>query len=84
MNRRLTRRAMAKLLAAAPVLLAAEAAAEPVERRKPAGPAFTQKEKAAIAKGVTGLKKSLGDLHKMPIPIGTEPAFVFSPLVRKK
>jgi hypothetical protein len=84
MNRRLTRRAMAKLLVAAPVVLATEAAAEPVERRKPAGPAFTEKQKAAIAKGVGGLKKPLAALHKMAIPIGTEPAFVFSPLVRKK
>lgn len=84
MNRRLTRRAMAKLLAAAPVVLIAEAAAEPVERRKPAGPAFTEKQKAAIAKGISGLKKPLGVLHKMPIPIGTEPALVFSPLLRKK
>lgn len=84
MNRKLTRRAVAKFLAAAPLAFAAQARAVPAEPKKPAGPPLTEKQKKAIAKGSGDLKKALGALHKMPIPMGTEPAFVFSPLVRKK
>ena len=79
MNRRLTRRSLARLLAAAPVGLSLPAAA-----KRPAGPSWTEAQKKAIAKGAAELKKATGELHKMEIPIGTEPAFVFSPLVRKK
>ncbi len=84
MNRRLTRRAFAKLLAAAPLALAVSEAAVPAELKRPATPPLTEKQKRAIAKSSAGLKKALGALHKMPIPMGTEPAFVFSPIVRKK
>jgi hypothetical protein len=84
MNRRLTRREAAKLLAAAPIALAIPEAAFPAEPKRPATPPLTEKQKRAIAKGSADLKKALGALHKMPIPMGTEPAFVFSPIVRKK
>jgi len=80
MNRRLTRRSLAKLLAAAPVGLAL-----PVPARK-AEPArtYSEVEKKAIAKAAAATQKALAPLRKMAIPIGTEPAAVFSPLVAKK
>ena len=86
MNRKLTRRAIAKLLAAAPAALAAEARAQSAT----AGPrpstttAASDKRQKAVAKASADLKKGLAALHKTPIPIGTEPATVFSALTGKK
>ena len=84
MNRKLTRRAVAKLLAAAPIAWAIPEAALPAELKRPAGPPLTEKQRRAIAKASGELKKALAALHKMPIPMGTEPAFVFSSVARKK
>lgn len=84
MNRRLTRRALARLLASAPFAFAISEAALPAAAKKAAGPPLTEKQKHDIARASADLKKSLAGLHKMDIPMGTEPAFVFSPLIRTK
>jgi hypothetical protein len=78
MNRRLTRRSMGKLLAAVPAAFAAPLAALPAGEKKAAAPAFTETERKDIAKGQADLKKAMTALRKAPIPIGTEPAFVFT------
>jgi hypothetical protein len=83
-NRKITRRAIAKLLAAAPIAFAIPEAALPADRKKGGGPPLTEKQRKAIAKGSGELKKALAALHKMPIPMGTEPAFVFSAVPSKK
>jgi len=83
MNRRITRRSLGRLLAAAPAALAAPLAALPPAEKKAAAPVFTEKERKDIARGQSELKKAMAALHKAQIPIGTEPAFVFS-TARKK
>jgi hypothetical protein len=78
MNRRLTRRSMGRLIAALPAALAAPLAALPVPAKKAAAPAFTENERKDIAKGQADLKKAMAALRKASIPIGAEPAFVFT------
>jgi len=84
MKSTLTRRSLARLLAAVPAALAAPLAALPAAEKKAAAPAFTEKERKDIAKGQSDLKKAMAVLRKAPIPIGTEPAFTFSAVARKK
>lgn len=84
MNRTLTRRAVAKLLAAAPAALAAQARARAAEPSRPPAAAQAEKRKKAVAKGAADLRKGLAAIHKMAIPMGAEPATVFSPLPGKK
>jgi hypothetical protein len=78
MNRRMTRRSLGRLLAAAPL------AALPAVQKKAAAPAFTEKERRDTAKGQADLRKAMGALRKAQIPMGTEPAFTFSAVTRKK
>jgi len=78
MNRKLTRRSMGRLLAVVPAALAAPLAALPAAEKKAAAPAFTEAERKDIAKGQADLRKAMGALRKASIPIGTEPAFVFT------
>jgi ATP-dependent exoDNAse (exonuclease V) alpha subunit len=89
MRRRLTRRAVTKILLATPAAFAAGplacqtaggTAARTSERLSPA----EQKERADLARSVSLLKESVGKLDQMEIPVGSEPSFFFTPLLPKK
>jgi hypothetical protein len=85
MPRPMTRRLAAKLLLAAPAALAAPAlvAKEPAPKgRRP--PALSASEKRQLDKSVAQFRSFAAKIREMKIPIGTEPAFVFRPLVSKK
>lgn len=85
MSTRMTRRTAAKLLLTAPAALAApalvfgEPAATPRRSR-----ALSPAERRQLDKSVGQLRTAAGKIREMKIPIGTEPAFVFRPLLSKK
>ncbi|MGH9368760.1 MAG: hypothetical protein ACRD3M_13925 [Thermoanaerobaculia bacterium] len=87
MTRRLTRRAVTKILVAAPAALAAgplgcrtAGDSRPAERLTPA----QKKRRGDLARSVSRLQKSIERLDAMEIPIGSEPATYFAPLLAKK
>lgn len=85
MSRPMSRRTAAKLLLAAPAALAAPALVlgEPV--KTPARPrTLTAAEKRLLDKSIGQLRGAAGKIRELAIPIGTEPAFLFRPLVAKK
>ncbi|MDQ5858106.1 MAG: hypothetical protein M3542_07520 [Acidobacteriota bacterium] len=81
----MTRRTAAKLLLTAPAALAApalvlgEPAATPPRSR-----ALSPAERRLLDKSVGQLRAAAEKIREMKIPIGTEPAFVFRPLLSKK
>ena len=85
MSRPMSRRTAAKLLFAAPAALAlpalvsADPAAAPGRAR-----ALSAAERRQLDKSVDQLRAAAGKIREMKIPIGTEPAFVFRPLVPTK
>jgi hypothetical protein len=81
----MSRRVAAKLLIAVPAALAAPAliAKEPTPKGR-RSPALSASEKRQLDKSVEQLRSLSAKLKEMKIPIGTEPAFVFRPLVSKK
>jgi hypothetical protein len=87
-KRPFTRRAIAKILLAAPAALAAG----PLACQSAQGPrsansrltAAERKRQEDLAQSVSRLKKSVARLGQMEIPIGSEPAIFFTPLVGKK
>lgn len=85
MSTRMTRRTAAKLLLTAPAALAAPAL---VFGEPPATPrrsrALSAAERRQLDKSVGQLRTAAGKIREMKIPIGTEPAFVFRPLLSKK
>ena len=85
MPRPMTRRLAAKLLLAAPAALAAPAlvAKEPAPKGR-RSPALSASEKRQLDKSVEQYRGLAAKIREMKIPIGTEPAFVFRPLVSKK
>jgi hypothetical protein len=85
MPRPMTRRMAAKLLLTAPAALAAPAlvTAEPAATPKRT-PALSTAEKRQLDKSVGQLRSVAAKIRETKIPIGTEPAFAFRPLVSKK
>lgn len=84
MNRKMTRRTAGKLLLGASA--AAALPSLPLEAESPAAPAtraLSAKERKDLAKSVAQLSKTAESIRKMKIPIGAEPAFLFSPRIRK-
>jgi len=85
MSRPMTRRMAAKLLLTGPAALAAPAL---IFGEPPATPrrsrALSPAERRQLDKFVVQLRSAAGKIREMKIPIGTEPAFVFRPLISKK
>lgn len=85
MSRPMTRRTAAKLLLMSPAALAAlplaggEPATTPRRSR-----ALSSAERRQLDKSVGQLRSVAAKIREMKISIGTEPAFVFRPLVPKK
>lgn len=89
MKRTITRRAAGRLIIAAPVALslpgpavAAQEAPKP-EPKSSARPKLSDRQRRDLVKAEEGLEKAASAVRAMKIPIGTEPAFVFQPLVSK-
>jgi hypothetical protein len=88
MKSRLTRRAVTKILIAVPAALAAGPLG--CQSTGPGGSApqrltpAEQKEREDLGKTTSRLKQSIERLGQMKIPIGSEPAVHFTPLVAKK
>ena len=80
MPRPMTRRTAAKILLTAPVALVAAVPAASPKR----SPALSPAERRQLDKSVGQLKSVAAKIRELKIPIGTEPAFVFRPLVSKK
>ena len=85
MSRPMTRRTAAKLLLAAPAAIAApalvlgEPSAPPAKSRT-----LSAAERRQLDKSVAQLAGAAEKIRAMKVPIGTEPAFVFRPLLAKK
>lgn len=80
--RRITRRTAAKLLLSGPAALALPRLVEGAE--KPARPAkapLSPAERRQYEKSVAQLRGVAEKIRAMEIPMGTEPAFVFRPLL---
>ena len=86
MKRPLTRRAVTKILLASPAALAGGPLAcqslsgPPPQRLSPE----QQKERQEAARAAARLKASVERLGQMEIPVGSEPAIHFTPLLAKK
>ena len=84
--RGITRRAAARLLLTGPAVLAfpevlpAEA---PPKKRSPKL-TFSPAERREIDKSIAQLRSTVEKVRKVGIPMGSEPAFVFRPLLPKK
>ena len=83
MTRRITRRAAAKLVLSASAALALPnpAAGDPADRTSPKI-ALSLKERKLLAKSIVQLRSAAHKIREMKIPMGTEPAFQFRPLLR--
>ena len=87
MKRRLTRRALTKILLVAPAALAGgPLACQTTSGGRPTRrlTAAQQKERDALSREVSRLQKSVERLDQMDIAIGSDPAIHFSPLLWKK
>lgn len=82
MKRTMTRRAMGRLIAAAPVALALPGHASGQVESKSAvpPPTLTVRERRDLEKALKPLEAAAAAVRKMSVPIGTEPAFTFRPL----
>jgi hypothetical protein len=86
MPRRITRRAAARLLIAGPAAIALPELlqAEPSRAKTAPRPALSAAERRQVDKSVSQLKSTAEKLRKVAVPMGTEPAFVFRPMIPKK
>ena len=86
MPRGITRRAAARLLLTGPAILALPdlTRAEPVAKRALSKPAFSAAERRQIDKSIAQLRSTAEKVRKVGLPMGSEPAFVFRPILPKK
>jgi hypothetical protein len=86
MSRRITRRTAARLLLAGPAALALPSVLRPEApaRKTPARPGLTVAERRQADKSIAQLRSTAEKLRKVAVPMGTEPAFVFRPVLPKK
>ncbi|HYB52963.1 MAG TPA: hypothetical protein VEG84_03770 [Thermoanaerobaculia bacterium] len=85
----LTRRAVARMLLAAPAaaLASAPLACQSAQGSRSGSSHLTaaeQKRRQDLARSTARLKKSVEHLDQMEIPVDADPAFRFTPLVGKK
>lgn len=86
--KRTTRRSVAKMLLAAPAALAAApiacqsfgSSSSPEERQTPE----ERQRRQEISKAASRLQASVQRIGQMEIPVGSDPAMIFSPLLPKK
>lgn len=87
MFRRITRRAAARLLVSGPAaialpgLLVGKSSPSP---KGPAGSSLSAAERRQRDKSVAQLRETADKLRKISVPMGSEPAFVFQPILPKK
>jgi hypothetical protein len=86
MPRGITRRVAARLLLTGPAVLTLPdlVRAEPAAKRPPSKPAFSPAERRQIDKSIAQLRSTVEKVRKVGMPMGSEPAFVFRPLLPKK
>jgi hypothetical protein len=86
MSARLTRRAAARLLLSAPAAFALPKLLEgaPAPASNPASVKLSPAERRQFEKSVAQLRSTAKKIRQLAIPMGTEPAFVFQPLLPKK
>jgi hypothetical protein len=86
MLRRITRRTAARLLVAGPAAFALPdlLQGEPSRPKASARPALSVAERRQLEKSVSQLKSTAQTLRKVTVPMGTEPAFVFRPMIPQK
>ena len=86
MSQRITRRTAARLLLTAPAALALPSVLrpEPAPGKAPVRTGLSVAERRQVDKSVAQLRSTAEKLRKVVVPMGTEPAFVFRPLLPKK
>ncbi len=86
MSARITRRKAARLLLSGPAALVVpkllESAPSPIKSRAKA--ALSPSERRQFEKSIAQMRSTAGKIRKLAIPMGSEPAFVFRPILRKK
>lgn len=85
MSRRITRRAAARLLLSGPAALAMpDLLVGKTSPKAPARPALSAAERRQLDKSVAQLRETAGKLRRVAVPMGSEPAFVFQPILPKE
>ncbi len=84
MTRRISRRTVAKLLLSGSAALALPKFLEGVPAKPPTRPALSASERKQFEKSVAQLRTSAKKIRELKIPMGSEPAFVFRPLLPAK
>lgn len=82
MSRRITRRAAARLLFAGPAALAYPRILRAVPA--PAKPRLSAAQRREMDKSIAQLRSTAEKIRKVSVPMGSEPAFVFQPTLRRK
>jgi hypothetical protein len=84
--RRITRRAVARLLIAGPAAFALPKLlpGAPAARKSPARSGLSAAQRHQLEKSVSQLKSTAEKVRKVPVPMGAEPAFVFRPIIPGK
>lgn len=82
MKRTMTRRAVGRLMAAAPVALALPASApgQVAPKQAARSAALSARQRRDLEKAVKPLDAAASAVRGMTVPIGTEPAFTFRPV----
>lgn len=85
MSRRITRRAAARLLLSGPAALAMpDLLVGKTSPKAPARSPLSAAERRQLDKSVAQLRETAGKLRKIAVPMGSEPAFVFQPILPKE
>jgi hypothetical protein len=85
MSRRITRRAAARLLLSGPAALAIpDLLVGKTAPKASAKPALSAAERRQLDKSVAQLREMAGKLRKVAVPLGSEPAFAFQPILPRK
>jgi hypothetical protein len=86
MPSRITRRSAARLFLAAPAALALPKVLEgtPAPRRRPGPSGLSAADRRNVEKSVSQLRSTAEKLRKVAVPMGSEPAFVFRPILPSK
>ena len=86
MPARITRRAAARLFLAGPAALALPKVLEgtPVPRKRSTPTGLSAADRRSVEKSVAQLRSTAEKLRKVAVPMGSEPAFVFRPILPSK
>jgi hypothetical protein len=83
MSARITRRAAARLFLAGPAAFALPKALEgaPAARKRSTPSGLSAADRRNVEKSVAQLRSTAEKLRKVAVPMGSEPAFVFRPIL---